>query len=43
MKQRFIRVGDELTDDVTVVVRGGDLDRFEWLATMTVGAFVRTA
>lgn len=26
MKQRFIRVGDELTDDVVVVVRGGDLD-----------------
>ena len=26
MKQRFIRVGDELTDDVTVVVRSGDLD-----------------
>lgn len=26
MKQRFIRVGDELTDDVIVVVRGGDLD-----------------
>lgn len=26
MKQRFIRVGDELTDDVAVVVRGGDLD-----------------
>lgn len=26
MKQRFIRVGDELTDDITVVVRGGDLD-----------------
>jgi len=26
VKQRFLRVGDELTDDVTVVVRGGDLD-----------------
>lgn len=26
MKQRFIRVGDELTDKVTVVVRGGELD-----------------
>jgi hypothetical protein len=26
VKQRFIRVGDELTDDVAVVVRGGDLD-----------------
>lgn len=26
MKQRFIRVGDELADDVTVVVRGGALD-----------------
>ena len=26
MKQRFVRVGDELTDDITVVVRGGDLD-----------------
>jgi len=26
VKQRFVRVGDELTDDVTVVVRGGDLD-----------------
>lgn len=26
VKQRFIRDGDELTDDVTVVVRGGDLD-----------------
>ncbi|HEY3715586.1 MAG TPA: hypothetical protein VGL39_13755 [Jatrophihabitantaceae bacterium] len=27
MKQRYIRVGDELTDDVAVVVRGGPLDR----------------
>ncbi len=26
MKQRFIRIDDELTDDVAVVVRGGDLD-----------------
>ena len=26
MKQRFIRIRDELTDDVIVVVRGGDLD-----------------
>lgn len=26
MKQRFVRVGDELSDDVTVVVRGGTLD-----------------
>lgn len=26
MKHRFIRVGDELTDDNAVVVRGGDLD-----------------
>ena len=26
MKQRFIRIGDELRDDVTVVVRGGELD-----------------
>jgi hypothetical protein len=26
MKQRFIRVGDELADEVTVVVRGGALD-----------------
>lgn len=26
MKQRYLRVGDELTDDVAVVVRGGDLD-----------------
>ncbi len=26
MKQRFIRLGDELNDDTTVVVRGGDLD-----------------
>lgn len=26
MKQRFLRVGDELNDDVTVVVRGGNLD-----------------
>lgn len=26
MKQRHIRVGDELDDAVTVVVRGGDLD-----------------
>ena len=25
-EQRFIRVGDELNDDVIVVVRGGDLD-----------------
>ncbi len=23
MKQRFLRIGDELSDDVTVVVRGG--------------------
>jgi hypothetical protein len=27
MKQRYIRVGDELGDDVAVVVRGGRLDR----------------
>ncbi len=27
MKQRYIRVGDQLTDDVAVVVRGGTLDR----------------
>jgi len=26
VKQRYIRVGDELTDDVAVVVRGGALD-----------------
>ncbi len=26
MKQRFVRIGDELTDDVSVVVRGGALD-----------------
>lgn len=26
MKQRFIRVGDELADAITVVVRGGMLD-----------------
>ena len=26
MKQRFIRADDELTDDIDVVVRGGDLD-----------------
>ncbi len=26
MKQRLVRAGDELTDDVTVVVRGGLLD-----------------
>jgi hypothetical protein len=26
MKQRFLRVGDELADEVTVVVRGGVLD-----------------
>jgi hypothetical protein len=26
MKQRFIRVGDELVDEVLVVVRGGGLD-----------------
>lgn len=26
MKQRFVRVGDELRDDDTVVVRGGELD-----------------
>ncbi|MGH3266721.1 MAG: hypothetical protein ACRDNS_32590 [Trebonia sp.] len=26
MKQRFVRVGDELANDVTVVVRGGVLD-----------------
>jgi hypothetical protein len=27
MKQRFVRPGDELTDDTTVVVRGGELRR----------------
>ena len=27
MKQRFVRIGDELDDDVTIVVRGGRLDR----------------
>jgi len=27
MKQRYIRVGDQLSDDVAVVVRGGTLDR----------------
>lgn len=26
MKLRFIRAGDELSDDIAVVVRGGDLD-----------------
>ncbi|MDP3712301.1 MAG: hypothetical protein Q8R60_07445 [Mycobacteriales bacterium] len=26
MKQRFVRTGDELTDSVTLVVRGGELD-----------------
>lgn len=26
MKQRYLRVGDALTDDVSVVVRGGALD-----------------
>lgn len=26
MKQRFVRIGDELTDEVSVVVRGGALD-----------------
>src|SRR5438045_9775458 len=26
MKQRFIRVGDEITDDTTLVIRGGLLD-----------------
>jgi hypothetical protein len=26
MKQRFVRIGDELADDVSVVVRGGALD-----------------
>lgn len=26
VKKRFIRVGDELRDDVTVIVRGGVLD-----------------
>ena len=26
MKQRFIRLGDELVDDITVVIRGGPLD-----------------
>lgn len=26
MKQRYVRLGDELDDDVTVVVRGGVLD-----------------
>jgi hypothetical protein len=27
VKQRFLRVGDDLADDVTIVVRGGTLDR----------------
>jgi hypothetical protein len=27
MKQRFVRLGDELADDASVVVRGGELDR----------------
>lgn len=27
MKQRFLRAGDELADDESVVVRGGELDR----------------
>ena len=27
MKQRFVRLGDDLDDDVTIVVRGGRLDR----------------
>ena len=27
MKQRYMRVGDELADDESVVVRGGELDR----------------
>ena len=27
MKQRYLRVGDELADDDVVVVRGGALDR----------------
>lgn len=27
MKQRYLRVGDELADDEAVVVRGGELDR----------------
>ena len=27
MKQRYLRVGDELADDESVVVRGGELDR----------------
>jgi hypothetical protein len=26
VKQRFVRIGDELTDDVSVVVSGGALD-----------------
>ena len=26
MKQRYLREGDDLTDEVSVVVRGGDLD-----------------
>lgn len=26
MKQRYLRIGDELTDEISVVVRGGDLD-----------------
>lgn len=26
MKQRYMRVGDDLADDVSVVVRGGDLN-----------------
>ena len=26
MKQRYVRVGDELADEITVVVRGGSLD-----------------
>jgi hypothetical protein len=27
VKQRYVRAGDELTDDTVVVVRGGELDR----------------
>ena len=35
MKQRFIRLGDELVDDITVVIRGGLLDALVLLEDAT--------
>ena len=35
MKQRFLRLGDELVDDITVVIRGGLLDALVLLEDAT--------